>query len=302
MATPSIHAEVLRYAAFTASGRGGNPAGVVLAADGLDAVDMQAIAADVGYSETAFLRARSAVGERRRYDVRYFTPQVEVPFCGHATIAAAVALAERDGPAPLSFHAAAGEVPVDTRADGCGGLLATLTTVAPHVADVADADVAAALTALAWAREELDPRLPPRMAFAGARHLVLALETRCRLADLDYDFDALARVLERLGAITLALLWRESELVLHARNPAPGVGIVEDPATGAAAAAVGAYLASLGEVTPPATLVIRQGEDMGRPSRLDVELDPSQPGIRVSGAACVIRAPDRSRPRVSEAS
>jgi PhzF family phenazine biosynthesis protein len=85
--------EVLRYAAFTVDGRGGNPAGVVLDAGGLDGTDMQAIAAEVGYSETAFLVARP--DERNVYDVRYFSPRREVPFCGHATVASAVAIAEK---------------------------------------------------------------------------------------------------------------------------------------------------------------------------------------------------------------
>jgi len=79
---------VLRYAAFTTDASGGNPAGVVLDARGLDDQTMQAIAAEVGYSETAFLTDRA---------VRYFSPKAEVPFCGHATIATAVARAELIG-------------------------------------------------------------------------------------------------------------------------------------------------------------------------------------------------------------
>lgn len=285
----AIDVEVLRLAAFTDAGRGGNPAGVVLEADGLDAVDMQRIAAAVGYSETAFVRPRiePRVG-RREYDVRYFTPEAEVPFCGHATIATAVALAQRDGSTPLLFHVPAGEVPVDTRVDADGRHVATLTTVAPRVSDVSASAVADALVALGWRPEELDPRLPPRMAYAGSHHLVLATATRERLARLDYDYDALRAVTRQLGAVTVALVWREDALVLHARNPAPAVGLVEDPATGSAAAAVGAYLVELGEVTPPATLEVRQGEDMGRPSRLTVEIGTDALDIRVSGAAVTL--------------
>ena len=87
-------AEILRYAAFTLDGEGGNPAGVVLDAGDLDEDQMQQIAAEVNFSETAFLVPRD--DEPNVYDVRYFAPQQEVPFCGHATIAAAVALAERE--------------------------------------------------------------------------------------------------------------------------------------------------------------------------------------------------------------
>ncbi len=89
--------EIARYAAFTIDPAGGNPAGVVLAAAGLADPVMLAIAADVGYSETAFVIDGDDTA--RRYRVRYFSPLAEVPFCGHATVATAVAIAGRNGPA-----------------------------------------------------------------------------------------------------------------------------------------------------------------------------------------------------------
>ena len=278
--------EVLRYSAFTQSPDGGNPAGVVLDATGMDEAEMQSVAARVGYSETAFLLPRGP--SNRSFAIRYFTPELEVPFCGHATIAAAVALARRDGPSALELQAPAGLVPVLTRADEDGRLLATLESVAPAVEDVDAAPLRAALAALRWSAADLDPRLPPRIAFAGARHLLLAVRTRERLAELDYDYDALAAVARRLGLITIALIWREDEVTFHARNPGPSVGIREDPATGAAAAALGAYLIEIGELAAPARITVHQGEDMGRPSRLVVDLDPARTGVLVSGSAVPI--------------
>src|SRR5918998_3423481 len=127
MSRTSREPDVLRYAAFTETPEGGNPAGVVLDAGGLSEPEMQAIAADVGYSETAFLIARGGDGDAaagREYDVRYFSPEAEVPFCGHATIASGVALAERDGPGRLLFHIASGELVVETRTDERGHALA----------------------------------------------------------------------------------------------------------------------------------------------------------------------------------
>jgi PhzF family phenazine biosynthesis protein len=85
--------EILRYSAFAATPEGGNPAGVVLDAAHLDDASMQRIAAEVGYSETAFVVGRDA--ETRTFRVRFWSPAAEVPFCGHATVATAVALAER---------------------------------------------------------------------------------------------------------------------------------------------------------------------------------------------------------------
>jgi PhzF family phenazine biosynthesis protein len=271
---------ILRYTAFTDVPEGGNPAGVVLDASTLSEGDMQRIAAELGYSESAFVTTR----EDGAYDVRYFSPAMEVPFCGHATIATAVALAERDGTGPLTFHTQAGTVPVAT--DGAdGAITATLTSVAPHVEDAPDALLHAALEALHWSQDELDPTLPPKVSYAGARHLILAARTRERLADLDYDFEALKATMQEHDLITVDLVHRQDATTFHARNPFPVGGVVEDPATGAAAAAFGAYLRDRGRITPPATITVHQGVDMGRPSLLTIDVDADQPEIRVSGRA-----------------
>ena len=268
---------VLRYAAFTADPAGGNPAGVVLDASGLDDGAMQAIAAEVGYSETAFLTEASDV-----QPVRYFSPKAEVPFCGHATVATAVALAERNGPGEIVFSTQAGLVPVSVDEN----LRATLTSVEPAVEEAGD--VGEVLELLRWSADELDPELPPRIAYAGARHLVLSTATRQRLAELDYDFDGLLAYMLERDLTTLQLVWRESPTVFHVRDPFPVGGVVEDPATGAAAAAFGAYLRELGQAQP--TITLHQGDDLGRPSLITVELRPDDQRIRVSGNAVPITA------------
>lgn len=272
--------EILRLAAFTDDPRGGNPAGVVLDATGLGATEMQAIAAEVGYSETAFVDGDA---------VRYFSPAIEVPFCGHATIATAVALARRDGPGERVLKTAAGDVAVRTQADGDGAITATLTSVPPRVEADAPDDLEAALDALGWRADELDEALPPRVAFAGARHLILAAATRARLADLTYDFEALKDYMSARDLTTVALVHRHDATTFSARNPFPVGGVVEDPATGAAAAAFGAYLRALGLVAPPVRLTIHQGDDLGRPSLLLVDLDRDpESGVRVTGGAVAI--------------
>jgi PhzF family phenazine biosynthesis protein len=144
------------------------------------------------------------------------------------------------------------------------------------------------LKALHWAPEDLDPALPPHVAFGGNDHLVLATDSRARLADLDYDFDGLAEVMRRHDWTTVHLVWRESAERFHARDPFPVGGVVEDPATGAAAAAFGGYLRTLGLVTSPARITIRQGEDMGRPSDLLIDVDPENTRTRVTGRAVPI--------------
>ncbi|MFI8432594.1 PhzF family phenazine biosynthesis protein [Streptomyces sp. NPDC079020] len=271
--------EVLHYTAFSADPDGGNPAGVVLDASGLDDAGMLAVAAELGYSESAFLTERTGDAA---YTIRYFSPKAEVPFCGHATVATAIALADRDGPGDLVFTTAAGPVPVTVVREG-DELRATLTSVDPHITDIGPADLAEALAALDWPAADLDPALPPRIAYAGARHLVVAAASRERLADLHYDFARLEALMRRLDLTTLQLVWRESGSVFHVRDPFPVGGVVEDPATGAAAAAFGAYVRDRGLVPGTAVLTLHQGTDMGRPGTLTVELREGDARIRVTG-------------------
>ena len=276
-------AEILRYAAFTVDGKGGNPAGVVLDATSLDAAQMQVIATEVGDSETAFLVARDT--RPNVYDVRYFSPTQEVPFCGHATIASAIALVERSPADVLIFHTPAGFVSITTFQNDKGELMAELTSVAPRVSQPPPDLLEGVLGALRWSADDLDPDYPVLLANAGAEHLVLVTKTRQRLADLDYDFDDLAKVMHQYGLVTVLSVWPESKNRYHARNPAAGLGVVEDPATGAAAAAFGGYLRELGMIGENAEFTISQGVDMGRPSEIAVSVIAGEPGVRVAGAA-----------------
>ncbi|WP_075739554.1 MULTISPECIES: PhzF family phenazine biosynthesis isomerase [Actinoalloteichus] len=276
--------DIQRYVAFSRQPDGGNPAGVLLDADGLDEQDMLRIAAEIGYSETAFLTRR---GDRRHL-IRYFSPLAEVAFCGHATIASAVALGESIGPGPLVFDTQAGEIPVEVRSESDGGLLATLTSVPTFAEPLEPEPVTRALDLLGWAASDLDPDFPPTAAFGGNRHLMLAAGSRQRLADLDYDFDGLAELMHEHGWTTVNLFWAESPTRFHARNPFPIGGVVEDPATGAAAAAFGGLLHALGRVREPLQVRIRQGEDMGRPSELLLDLEPGDRRVRISGTATSI--------------
>lgn len=287
--TTEAHPEVQvkRYTAFTDDPAGGNPAGVVLDATDLTELVMQRIAMDVGYSETAF--AVHTDDAARRYRVRYFSPAAEVPFCGHATVATAIAIAERIGPGEITFDVAPGELTLTVTEDQ-GRFVATFTTVPAHSRAVTDTELAPALDALGWTRDELDPAYPPAIAFAGGYHLVLAAATRERLADLHYDFDALATHMRALDLTTVHLVWAETPTLFHVRNPFPVGGVVEDPATGAAAGAFGAYLRELGVLGLPTTVHLRQGDDMGRPSRLRIDIGSDDPRIRVTGAAVPLPA------------
>lgn len=273
---------LVRFSAFSDNPEGGNPAGVWVGDALPDPAEMQRIAAEVGYSETAFV-APSSGWERT---IRYYSPQAEVSFCGHATIATGVVLGATDGDGVYRLATLVGEVPVTVRSRG---MLreASLTSVEPRYVPASEALVSEALSTLGWEAADLDASIPPASAYAGAWHLVLAVREKSRLDDLDYDFDRLKALMLREGLTTLQLVWRESAGVFHARNPFPVGGVVEDPATGAAAAAFGGYLREAGLVEAPATLLIHQGVVMGRPSRITVEI-PATGGIVVSGTAVPI--------------
>lgn len=275
MTAPTLH----RLAAFTTTPAGGNPAGVWIG-DALPLpAEMQRIAAEVGFSETAFVAPAS--GEART--VRYYSPEREVTFCGHATIATGVLLGALSGEGTYRLSTLVGEVPVAVRMRDAVRE-ASLTSVEPRFEPASESLVAAALAALGWKQTDLDPTIPPARAYAGAWHLVLAVSKPERLANLDYDFAVLKALLLAEGLTTLQLVWRESPAVFHSRNPFPVGGVVEDPATGAAAAALGGYLREAGLLPAPATLTIHQGVAMGRPSLLRVDI-PLAGGIVVTGTA-----------------
>lgn len=285
------HGTLHRYTAFSDDPAGGNPAGVWIGDVLPDATTMQAIAADVGYSETVFVAPRS--GPART--VRYYSPEAEVSFCGHATIAAGAVLGARDGDGTYRLATRVGDVPVSVHTRGDGVREAALTSVVPRHEPAPDALLDAALSALGWRRDELDPAIPPARAFAGAWHLVLAVADAGRLATLDYAFGRLKRLMLADELTTLQLAWRESASSFQARNPFPVGGVVEDPATGAAAAALAGYLRDAGLLSAPASITIRQGEAMGRPSRLLVDI-PSSGGVIVRGAAVPIAGAACGRP------
>lgn len=277
-----------RWAAFTSDPDGGNPAGVVLDASPVahETEAMRAIAADVGYSETAFVTDGPVRDHRRAYAVRYFAPQAEVPFCGHATIALAVAVGRVIGPGPLHFTTAAGTVRVDVD-HGSDGWQATLQSPEPSHEPMSPELLGALLATFGWTRQVLDPRTPPAVAYAGARHAVLPLRNRTALADMSYDYDALRSLSLEQGWVTIHLAVAESPTVHHVRAPFPFGGVVEDPATGAGAAAYAAYLRDIGRIPIPTALTIHQGVDMGRPSLLLVDVGMDGP-IRVTGQAVPI--------------
>ncbi|MBM5822798.1 MAG: PhzF family phenazine biosynthesis protein [Cyanobacteria bacterium K_Offshore_surface_m2_011] len=268
---------VQRLAAFSDGDRGGNPAGVVIAETLPADSAMQCMAAEVGYSETVF-----AAPQGDGWRVRYFSPTVEVPFCGHATIALGAALAERcgDGVFPLTLNQAA--ITVEGRRQG-DRWSAALQSPPTHQRPVAADLLAAALALFGYEPSHLDPALPPAIVHGGADHLLLALRRRGDLAAMRYAMEDGARLMAEAGLLTLLLVWAEGPRMFHSRNAFAVGGVYEDPATGAATAALAGYLQSLGWPHGGSIEVV-QGEDMGCRSLLGAGI-PAEPGgsIRVAG-------------------
>lgn len=277
--------DVQRIAAFADGGTGGNPAGVALLDALPDAAEMQRVAAEIGYSETAFA---APLGDGWR--VRYFAPEVEVPFCGHATIALGAALALRHGDGVFQLVLNDARVSVEGRRAGAM-VEAALRSPPTRSAPADPALVDAALGLFGYRADALDPRLPPAIVEAGIRHLLLALSSRADLAAMAYDLDAGRALMQEADLVTISLVHAETPRLFHARNPFASGGVYEDSATGAAAAALGGYLRDLGW-PHGGEIDIVQGEDMGMRSRLRATIPPGRgEGIRVSGLARIIPDP-----------
>ena len=255
--------DVLRLSAFSHEGRGGNPAGVVFCEVMPTEDEMLRVAKEVGYSETAFL-VRQADGWR----VRYFAPAMEVPFCGHATIALGAALGERLGLGEYRLFLNDDEIKVHAETSG-NGFSAMLYSPGTSSEEAPNEFVDNVLKGFHLTREALDRAFPVRFASAGAKHLILFLKDRSTLAHMQYQFDRVRDLMLEQSLITISLLWLASEQVFHSRNAFASGGVYEDPATGAAAAALAGYLRDIGW-QGKCEFTILQGEDMGMPSRLQV--------------------------------
>lgn len=272
---------VQRIAAFSDNGAGGNPAGVMLTDTLPDTDTMQRIAAEVGYSETAFAAQNGAIDQWR---VRYFSPESEVPFCGHATIALGAVLAQEHG--TTTYQLTLNDANISVEGDISGGAFtAALHSPPTHSKPLDDETIGRLLGLFGYRPDQLNPRIPPALIHGGANHMVLALQSRDDLAAMQYDLDAGRTLMRELDLITVMLVWIENENKFHTRNAFASGGVFEDPATGAASAAFAGYLRDI-DWNHGGQIEITQGEDMGSKSAITAEFsDEVGSSIKVSGAA-----------------
>jgi len=277
--------EVFQVDAFTRRRFTGNPAGVVLDADGLSDEQMLAIARELNNADTAFVLQPTADDHDIR--VRFFTPRTEAAFVGHATIAVHAVLARR---APRAMRRQAGKtglVEVSTLPDDTGF---SIRQPSPALGRLVPIDeLAPVLAALGLDASQLDPRCPPRIAGSGSTRLLLALGTGAMLEGLSPDLGALAKLSPVVGAAGYFLFSRlpsKPECDVESRMFCPALGIPEDPVSGNAHGLLGAHLLEQGLLTVRdgrAAFAGAQGHHMGRPGRIGIQLDVDAAG-RCEGA------------------
>jgi len=271
----------LQVDAFTDEPLSGNPAGVIPDADGLEPERMQAVAAELSVSETAFVHPSGSADFR----LRYFTPTTEVDLCGHATVATFGHLSE-DGvvePGTYAVETNVGVLDVTVEDDGTVWLDQDTPTVVEvelsydRVADALGIDVATL--------QDVGADLPLAIAEAGVRYLVVPVNFLEHLGDVDPDLGAVEELTEEVDATGLYAFTFDAvdaESQLHARMFAPGAGIPEDPVCGTGAGAVTAYLDHYGAFADefPDEVVIEQGHFVDRPGQVRARTAPLRVGGR----------------------
>ncbi|MFK7996682.1 MAG: PhzF family phenazine biosynthesis protein [Granulosicoccus sp.] len=273
---------ITRLAAFSDGDAGGNPAGVYISEKHPDVAKMQSIAAQVGYSETAFAEPAT-----QGWRVRYFSPESEVPFCGHATIALGAALGEKLGAGVYTLNLNDASITVESFIEQ-GRYSAALQSPPTKSRPADPGMISEALELFGYDNTDLDLNIPPAFANGGANHLIIALNTRQALSAMDYNLAAGRIFMNQAELVTVLFAFSESPQKFHTRNPFASGGVHEDPATGAATAAFAGYLRDI-KWPHNGAIDIIQGEDMGSRSLIHAELD-NTPGasIRVSGTVRII--------------
>lgn len=264
----------LQLDVFTDRAGGGNPLGVVVGADGWPLARMQALAGWLDLVETTFLLPPTQAGAS--YRVRIFTPRSEIPFAGHPTIGsahAAIACGRVDAKAAMLVQeCAAGLLPIRVLDTGEGRKLA-VQAPRVRVLERGVATLAGQFDALAgWSLGALEPALVE----GGRRWWLVELASEAALRSLQPDHAAIAELARRSDSLGLTVFARcaDANFDLAVRAFPAGVGIVEDPASGAANGMLAAYIAAQEPAGPLARgYRVSQGREIGRDARIDIAVD-----------------------------
>lgn len=285
--------KVIHYDAFAATPDQGNPAGIVLEADGLGHDEMQDIARRVGFNETVFV-LRSDVADLK---LKYYTPGHEINLCGHATIASLSCLRDRgliDKAKSPTIETNVGMLPIAF--EGERGELVRMKQDEPRFAPF-HGDAERLMQAMGLRAEDLDDRYPIVYGSTGTWTLLVpvrSLEAFSRMAPRNRDFPAILTENPRASVHPFGMETRNAEALMHARHfSSPFSGTVEDPVTGTASGVMGAYyLTYMEPELASAAFVVEQGHEIGRDGRVRVEarrLEGRTMDVFVSGAAVFVK-------------
>ena len=287
----------LVYDVFTDKPLSGNPLGVVMDCEGLDTAAMQAIAREFNLSESVFILPPD--NPRHRARIRIFTPDYEMPFAGHPTVGSVIALAEQvgdDGTAGM-FVLEENVGPVRCAVTkGRGATFAEFDLPKLPRQMALSADAAALGSALGLSAHEIGfENHRPTLWSAGVPYVTVPVASLDAAARIRYDNDAWMELAPSKGEGIVASAYvycRDTvhhDSAFHARMFVPGNPSYEDPATGSAAAAfAGAILHFDSQVDGSERYWIEQGMEMGRPSRIRLEIDVEggkMAGARIGGHA-----------------
>ena len=287
--------EIHQVDAFTRTRFTGNPAGVVLNADGLADAEMLAIARELNNADTAFILQPD--GPEHDLRARFFTPRAEVGFVGHATVAAHYVLSRSHGSARRRQRSRAGLVDIEVRGDGEDRRIAVRQSCPPIGRELNDRERLAVLDALALASDDLDTRCPLRIVGSSGTRLMVWVRAPEQLKNLKPDFARLTTLSAQVGAagyFVFTLAAHIEGCLTESRMFCPALGIPEDPVSGNAHGLLGAYLAHhelLAREGPRVSFSGAQGHFVGRPGRVDVELelrDRAIDGVWIIGQAVSI--------------
>ncbi|WP_085834266.1 PhzF family isomerase [Clostridium merdae] len=283
--------------AFTEHRFRGNPAGVVLNADGLAEQEMQEIARELNNSETAFVFS----SDSKEYDVeiRFFTPVQEVPMCGHATIASHyVRSLEQNLPeGRLMQKIGAGILPVDIIRNGDSIEIAMTQGIFRLGMPLQANQIQELCAALRLSPEQLREGWPIQEASTGFGKIMVPIQSEETLDHLEPDWDALCRFSGKVGCngfYVFAPAPKDADYKYCGRMFAPISGVREDPVTGNANGPLGGYLAHYGFLSPTDGVLqfsVLQGKAMGRPGIISVkvEMENNEPReIQISGKAVIV--------------
>jgi trans-2,3-dihydro-3-hydroxyanthranilate isomerase len=287
MSTQTRRLALAQWDVFSAKPLQGNSLAVFFDGRGLSDAEMQSIAKEMNLSETTFILPRGAEVERERgVRVRIFTVREELPFAGHPTLGTAFALRGESGRSEVTLELNVGKVPVLFEDSPGHSAFGEMTQMDPTFGITHDRDAVANATGLQ--AEDFDASLPIQTVSTGLPYAITPLKSLAVMRNLRIDLNRAASYLERSGTRFFYFVTRETvdpEARLHSRMLFYNG---EDPATGSAAGCAAVWMVEHGVAQPDERVLIEQGVEMQRPSRIFVRAsrrDNRVVNVRVGGNA-----------------